>query len=59
MDKEVNGRIYTKARFLRTTCRLCGKDLEHGHIVSGYGWCDKKHKTEYNQKYRSSKCQIQ
>ncbi len=50
MDKIVNGRIYKKARFLRTTCKACGKELSHCSIMSGYGWCNKKCKQLWIQK---------
>lgn len=41
MDKIVNGVIYTKARFLRTTCKNCGKQLSNDSIERGYKWCNK------------------
>lgn len=51
MYKTVNGITYTKARFLRTTCKNCGKALSHSSIVSGYKWCNKKCNIAYKSKH--------
>jgi endogenous inhibitor of DNA gyrase (YacG/DUF329 family) len=42
MDKIVNGTVYKKARFLRTTCKTCGKQLTKDLINNNYSWCNKK-----------------
>lgn len=50
MDKTINGITYRKAKFLRTTCKYCGKELSHDKIMSGYSWCNKKHKKLWIQR---------
>lgn len=50
MDKLVNGRVYHKAKFLRTTCKNCGKELSHDKIMQGYKWCNKKCRSLWLQK---------
>ena len=48
MNKTLSdGTVIEKARFIRTTCKYCGKELSKGSIFGGYSWCDKKHKIAY------------
>lgn len=47
MDKIVNGITYTKARFLRTTCKKCGKELSHSQIMQGSKFCNKQCRMKY------------
>lgn len=35
MDKIVDGHVFTKARFLRTTCKRCGKPLSKDQVIGG------------------------
>ena len=42
MDKTVNGITYKKAKFLRTTCKNCRKDLPHKIIMKEGKFCNKK-----------------
>ena len=47
MNKTINRITYNKAKFLRATCKNCGKELKHGQIIQGFSWCNKKCKTEW------------
>jgi len=42
MDKVVNGILYKKAKFLRTTCKKCGKILDNSIIKNGGKFCNRK-----------------
>lgn len=52
MDKIVNGITYTKAKFLRTTCKTCGTTLTHGQITSEQKFCSKRCKTNHSTRVR-------
>jgi len=45
--KLTDGTIYKKARFLRTTCKYCGKELTKDLINNNYKWCNKKCKKKF------------
>jgi len=42
MDKIVEGVVFKKARFLRTTCKNCGKDLSLAQVKQEKKWCSKE-----------------
>ena len=39
MDKIVEGVLFKKARFLRTTCKNCGKSLTLKQVKKEKKWC--------------------
>ena len=41
MEKIINGRVYRKAKFLRTTCKNCRKTLPNEVIDKEGKFCDK------------------
>ena len=50
MDKTINGIVYKKAKFLRTTCKYCGKELNHGLILQDKKFCNKTCNNKYSQR---------
>lgn len=56
MDKTLkDGTIYHNAKFLRTTCKYCGKQLTKELINNGYYFCDKLHKKLFVRRSNNKK----
>ena len=50
MEKIVEGVVFRKARFLRTTCKNCGKDLTLNQVKQEKKWCSKKCNVDFQRK---------
>ncbi len=61
MNKTINGKTYTKAKFLRTTCKNCRKDLPTEVIDREGKFCNKPcnraFQAKQKKKYRKVKKQ--
>ncbi len=56
MDKILSdGTILTKARFIRTTCKQCRKEMPKSVIMSGGNFCNKSCKRDWNNKKHTPK----
>ena len=51
MDKILSdGTVLTKARFIRTTCKSCRKEMPKSIIMSGGNFCNKLCRSLWNKK---------
>lgn len=56
MDKILkDGTILTKAKFWRTTCKQCRKELEKNIIMQEGKFCNKKCRINWQKKYSKRK----
>ena len=50
MEKVVEGVVFKNARFLRTTCKNCGKDLSLNQVKQEKKWCNKECNVAFQRK---------
>jgi len=55
MDKIVEGVVFKKARFLRTTCKNCGKDLSLNQVKREKKWCRVECNVEFQVKQKNKR----
>lgn len=54
MDKIVEGKVIKKAKFIRTTCKVCRGDIRYELVIKGFGWCGKKCRRKWIVKHNRS-----